>query len=376
MRKKNTIMSFASLAIVHRKIDTRFFDSINKLIDWKKIEQTLQQYYKRGESVDGRLPYDSLLLFKMLLLQTWYGLSDYELEERVNDSIKFNQFLGLALEDVVPDHSTISRFRSALTKAGAMDVLLESINQQLEAQQLLVKTGSIVDASITDTPRKPKGKPNYEITEQYTPTEEQKTATSKNSKIQTADIIEETTTDAVNNTLKTTTTIAKVSVKPGVDTEAAYVIKNNKIRFGYKKHYSVDDANGLVQSVITTAANVHDSQELIPVVKKAKLKTSSTVKADKAYKSKENIKALEAMELKSELMHKAYKNKPLTDLEHQANKLISKTRYKVERTFGSIKRWFKTNGLCRYIGLDKTHTQHVMEAIAYNLYRSPKIAIK
>lgn len=373
MRKKNTNMSFASLAIVHRKIDTRFFDTINKLIDWNKIAETIQQYYTKGESVDGRLPYDGLLLFKMLLLQTWYGLSDYELEERVNDSIKFNQFLGLNLEDTVPDHSTISRFRSALTKAGAMDALLESINLQLEAQQLLVKTGSIVDASITDTPRKPKGKPNYEVVEQETSTENPTSSTTNNSKITAVEIITE---QQEASTPATPKVVAKVVVKPSIDVEAAYIKKNNKIHYGYKKHYAVDDENGLVQSVITTAANIHDSQELIAVVKKAKLKTGSAVKADKAYKSKENVEALESLELKSELMHKAYRNKPLTEIQHQANKLISKTRYKIERTFGSIKRWFKTEAICRYIGLHKTHTQHIMEAIAYNLYRSPKIAIK
>ena len=68
----------------------------------------------------------------MLLLQTWYNLSDVALEERVNDSITFSRFLGLSLEELSPDHSTISRFRTALTKLGLMDALLSAVNEQLE----------------------------------------------------------------------------------------------------------------------------------------------------------------------------------------------------------------------------------------------------
>ena len=71
-------------------------------------------------------------------------------------------------------------------------------------------------------------------------------------------------------------------------------------------------------------------------------------------------------------MNKAAKNRKLTEREIQFNKIVSKTRYKVERTFGSIKRWFG-GGAARYVGLSKMHTQHLMEAIAYNLYRSPGI---
>ena len=66
------------------------------------------------------------------------------------------------------------------------------------------------------------------------------------------------------------------------------------------------------------------------------------------------------------------KKPPLTDAQKEFNKLISKVRYRVERTFGSIKRWFE-GGKARYVGLEKTHAQHLMEAIGYNLYRSPRI---
>jgi IS5 family transposase len=93
------------------------------------------------------------------------GLSDYEVEDRVNDSISFGYFCGLNIDDVAPDHSTLSRFRTALTKADAYEKLFKDINSQLEHHQIIVKTGAIVDASVIDTPLKPKGKASHKIAE-------------------------------------------------------------------------------------------------------------------------------------------------------------------------------------------------------------------
>jgi len=88
-----------------------------------------------------------------------------------------------------------------------------------------------------------------------------------------------------------------------------------------------------------------------------------------------NETLLKNKKLKSGIQKKGSRNHPLSPAAKRFNKLVSKTRYKVERVFGSIKRWFRSSG-ARYIGMDKTHTQHVMEAIAYNLYRAPNIILK
>ncbi len=101
----------------------------------------------------------------MCLLQTWYGLSDYEVEDRVNDSISFSYFCGLNIDQIAPDHSTLSRFRAAMTNANAYQPLFKEINTQLESHGIIVKTGAIVDASVIDTPLKPKGKTNHKVTE-------------------------------------------------------------------------------------------------------------------------------------------------------------------------------------------------------------------
>ena len=93
------------------------------------------------------------MLFKILLLEQWYGLSDYQVEERINDSISFTKFIGLGFEHTAPDHSTISRFRSAITELGLLDKLLAELNKQFVKHRIArIEEGVCIDATIVDTP--------------------------------------------------------------------------------------------------------------------------------------------------------------------------------------------------------------------------------
>ena len=118
--------------------------------------------------------------------------------------------------------------------------------------------------------------------------------------------------------------------------------------------------------------NESDIKNLEKALDTVKLKTRTPVFADKGYASEENDQVLITKKLKNRILFKAVRNKPLTEKEKQINKRISQTRYKIERTFGSICRWFK-GGLARHVGKAKTHSQHLMQAICYNLYRVPII---
>jgi len=110
-----------------RKIKQTFFTQINKLIDWTPIITIINNHYSKEKSATGKPSYSGLLLFKMCLLQTWYGLRDYEVEDRINDRISFSYFCGLTIDSTAPDHSTLSRFRTALTKAKAYEPLFKEI---------------------------------------------------------------------------------------------------------------------------------------------------------------------------------------------------------------------------------------------------------
>lgn len=321
-----------------RKIKKQFFAQLDVIIDWKKISNTIDKYYKKGESAVGNPSYDGLLLFKMCLLQTWYGLSDYEVEDRVNDSLSFSSFCGLHIEETAPDHSTISRFRTAMTKANAYQNLFNEINKQLEEKNILVKKGALVDASIVDTPLKPKEKTNFKLPEEGE--DQQQSELEK-------------------------------QYAESVDKDATWIKKAGKIHFGYKKHH-VTDQEGVIMGVLTTTASTNEITNLDQVLETADLPEGISVMADKGYQSGKNTRVLKKRKLKNHILKKAKRNKPLTIWEKRFNKLISKTRFKVERTFGSIKRWF-SGGIARYRGIEKMHTQNLMEAMCYNLYRSPGI---
>ncbi|NPD48328.1 IS5 family transposase [Lentimicrobium sp. S6] len=320
-----------------RKIKSTFFSQINTIIDWKRIGQLIDQDYSKGKSATGTPSYDGVLLFKMLLLETWYGLSDYEVEDRINDSISFSYFCGLTIEQVAPDHSTLSRFRTELTKTGTFEKLFKLINLQLEEHHIIIKKGVIVDASVIDTPLRPKGKTKQEVTE-----------------------------DRSDKEIKT-----KKKYASSVDSDGTWLKKRGKFHFGYKKHH-VTDEEGLVLGVLTTTASTNEIANLEDVLDSADLPRDIPLKADKGYQSKKNEALLKKRGLKNHILKKAKKNKPLTKWEKRFNKLIGKTRFKVERTFGGIKIWF-LGGTAKYRGMEKMHTQNLMEALCYNLYRSPGI---
>jgi IS5 family transposase len=350
MQKKRPQMSFSQVFVERRTRKNTFLRQIDQIIDWTPIEKEINKVYKKGQSVDGRPSYPGLLLFKMQLLQTWYSLSDPGVEDFVNDSLGAMRFCGLQLEDEVPDHSTLSRFRSELVSKKAYDRLLRKFNNQLKQKGIMLKEGKAkIDASITQTPLKPKGKKQYELAEDRK--EDDRGESEKQKEEEQQKLVEKK--------------------QPGVDSEARWVKKGGKPYYGYKKHIAADQ-DGLVEAVHTTTANEHDSHGLKPVLKKVPKSKKKEAMADKGYKVPKNDEYLKEERIKNRIQHKAYRNRPLTNWQVEFNKLISKQRYKVERTFGGMKRWFGA-GTARYKGLQKTHCQHVMEAIAYNLKRSPAL---
>lgn len=218
----------------------------------------------------------------------------------MNDRLSFSRFVGLGLEDVAPDSTTVCRFRNILVEADPYDMVLNEINSRLEQQGVIVKRGAIVDASITDSPRRPRGRKEYEIVE---------------------DRNEET------GMLASEKSMLKEKLKPNVDGEAHWVKKMGKLHFGYKQH-SVTDENGLVLAEETTAANESDIKHLETPLKKANLPEKALVYADKGYDSAENKETLTRMKLKSRIMHKGTRSHKITERERRINVAISKIKYR------------------------------------------------
>jgi len=199
MIKERIPGSFVSVDVARR---SKFLQQIDTLIDWTGFEKELHKVGKRSvQDAAGRPAYSPLVLFKMMLLQTWYNLSDMAVEDMVNDTLSANAFCGLRVEDTVPDHSTLSRFRSELSEKRAMNRLLRALNSQLERHGVCVqpRQGVSIDASITPTANQPQGK----------------------------------TTDLPTGKLDHPST---QRTKSGVDPEARWVKKGNKLQYGYKRH--------------------------------------------------------------------------------------------------------------------------------------------
>ena len=209
-------MSFSEFDVTRRTRKGNFLKQIDQLIDWDSIEKVIVAHYAPVSDAAGRPAYCGLLLFKVLLVGIWNGgLSDESVEDMANSNLHVMRFLGLSLEDDVPDHSVLSRFRTRLTAAKVWDGLLAEINQQIQAYDITVKKGCYVDASITQSPRKPKTKPAYEVVSDREERDDE--------------------TDA-----KETMRVIEIT-QPGVDTEARWVKKGGNSVFGYKQHTVVDN---------------------------------------------------------------------------------------------------------------------------------------
>ncbi|BAS67324.1 IS5 family transposase [Bathymodiolus septemdierum thioautotrophic gill symbiont] len=317
MSWKNTKQnSFAdSLVVEHKSLSE--LDDVHNIINWDEIEQTLSNLYS---SVRGAPSYPPLMMFKILILQAWYNLSDEALEKQIARDLMFRRFIDLSLSESVPDHSSIWRFRQLLNTEKLLEPLLEQINTHLEQNSIIVSLGSIniIDATVIEVKqcRKHKGKDG-------------------------------------NNTQ---------------DPEANYNVKiaadgKKKTTYGFKMYANTDE-DGFVKKMTYTPGNVHDSKEFDKLLDISKSKTCGQVFADSAYANKNNNEKLGKENNK--ILHRAYRNKPLTKEQKQENKQRSSIRYIVERTFGLLKLHHGL-GKARYLGLERNKTRAQLIAISHNL---------
>ena len=254
MIKKQAPGSFVSVDVTRRTRKSKFFQQIGTVINWSVFEHELCKVCKRSiQDAAGRPAYNPLVLFKMMLLQTWYNLYDMGVEDMGNENLASNAFCGLRVEDTILDRSTLSRFRSELSEKRAMNRLLKQLNAQLERHGVCVqpRQGVIIDASITPTNQQPHGKTTYLLPDKtdHPPTKE---------------------------------------LKPGVDPEALWVKQGNKLEYGYKRHYLAAAETGLFVAVHTTSANVHDGQCIAACLEQVALPRGSRLLADKGYCSAKN----------------------------------------------------------------------------------------
>jgi IS5 family transposase len=293
-------------------------EAIDGAIVWDELEAVVGGLYAASE---GRPSYPPLVMVKALLIQQWYGLSDPRLEFLLRDSLSIRRFVGLAASDGAPDHSTVSRFRSALREAGLDEALFAALNQQLEARGLMVKAGTILDATLV---KAAVARPRKEATGAKSPREP----------------------------------------------DADWTIKNGRSHFGYKAHIGVDQGSGLIRKARLTPAKTAESlvaDELINGDEQA-------VYADKAYEHKGRRTALKQVGIKDRIMHRSHKNQPALPLwQARRNRLIAPIRASVERVFAVWKQWWGYDRV-RYRGLERNQTQLALICLAYNVKKAARLA--
>jgi len=326
-------VGFIDLAIKELKKPKTFLDDVNKFVNWKPIEKLLKKKLRKNKDAIGNPAYPPLRMFKVLLLQRWYDLSDTGIEEALADRISFRQFVGFSFDYDTPDSTTICRFRNNLVRCKLDGKLLNIINKQLQSNGLIVKQGVIVDASIIKSSRR--AKKSIDITQ-----------VNKNK-------------DSDSNP----------EIIYSDDTDAKWTVKAKKPYYGYKIHMSTDFYHGFITGGHTTGANRSDTKELVSVLEESAVENGTLVLADKGYSSLENRKELTKRGLYPGIMYKAQKNKPLNNLQKGINSKISSIRGIVERTFGTLKRGYGFYR-SRYLGIAKTNGQFLMSAIAFNLKKA------
>jgi IS5 family transposase len=328
-------VGFLDLAVSHLKKARTFLDEVELVIDWLPVEKLLKKKLRRHKDAVGNPAYPPLAMFKVLLLQRWYNLSDQGMDDALADRISFRRFTGMSFDYDTPDSTTICRFRNHLLERG-MDVkLFNMLGEQLEKHGLIVKQGAIVDASIVTSSRRPR-------------------------KIQ---IIEE------GQGQEGEEQDIEVITRYSDDPDAAWTIKAGKPFYGYKVHAATDAGHGFIIGGHVTPANKSDTKELKDIVEESGISEGAMVFADKGYASTENRCDLEEGRITDGIMYKAARGRELTEPQKIMNRVISGLRFIVERAFGTLKKDYGFDRT-RYIGCAKVKLEFMLDAMAFNLKKA------
>jgi len=306
---------------------------LDELIDWEMFRKPIEEaLYVESKSNAGRKPYDKLLMFKIVILQRYYNLSDEQTEFQIKDRLSFLDFLGLQIGDNVPDEKTIWLFKEQLKKHDLSKKLFEIFTNKLVSNGIVAKEGTLVDASFIKVPKqRNKRSDNADIKKGAVPLEFGK---NKN----------------------------KLAQK---DCDARWVTKYKTKEFGYKDHISVDQKTKVITNYAVTPSSTHDSQ----VVKDIVNEDDNILYADSAYKSQEIDEYLKDNNVKSKVINRAYRNTPLTNKQHKQNYKHSKTRVRVEHIFGTFKTSMNSALSIKSIGIERIKSITGLINLTYNFLR-------
>jgi IS5 family transposase len=312
---------------------------LKEFIEWEAFRPELSRVHeKERKSNAGAKPFDGVLMFKMLVLQQLYNLSDDGIEYQVRDRLSFMRFLGLQLEERVPDAKTVWNFREQLKNLGLLDALFARFDQQLTARGYIARAGQMVDATFVEAPR-------------------QRNTREENARIKAGEVPE--AWEAEDQKAK----------RRQKDVDARWTKKNDENHYGYKNHVNVDQEHKLIRSYEVTPASTHDSQAFEALLDRGEDAQGGKrpVYADSAYRSLEREADLAEAGIGSQICEKGAKGKPLTEAQKASNRSKSKVRARVEHVFGAQAAF--GGHLVRTIGLARAQVKIGLMNLVYNLRR-------
>jgi IS5 family transposase len=309
-------------------------ERLSKGVDFETFRELLEdRLYKMPKGEGGRPCYDYVLMFKILILQRYYNLSDEQVEYQINDRMSFMRFLNLSIADDIPDSRTVWKFREQITDLGLVEELFALFLKELETLKLVVNAGKIIDASFVEVPR-------------------QRNSREENTQIKQGEMPASFTTSKRKQSQK--------------DVEARWTKKNKVSFFGYKNHVKEDAKSKLITKYLVTDASVHDSQAIEPLLE-AKDKGEDFY-GDSAYKGKPQDAIVKSKEMTNQVCEKGSRNHPLTNEQKASNKIKSKTRVRVEHILG-----FMVNSMnqmyIQCIGIKRATAVIGLMNLTYNMFR-------
>lgn len=306
--------TFAGLAWKNKGRQTRrerFLAEMDQIIPWKELVRLIEPHYPKAGR--GRQPLGLEKMLRIYLLQIWFDLSDPQAEDSIYDSESMRRFVGVELpDDVVPDETTILRFRRLLEQNKLTEQIFDEVKTLLEKRHLFVRSGTIVDATIISAPSSTKNR------------------------------------------------------NKSRDPEMSQTKKGSNWHFGMKIHIGTD-TRGLVHSLTTTNAAASDIGQMPKLLHG----DERVLYGDRAYWKEENREGCRSAGVRYRVNRRGCRHRPLTENDRRINRSRSRTRAFVEYPFLVVKRlwgWSKT----RYRGLAK-NTARAFSAFAMaNLYLARK----
>lgn len=312
-------------------------DPLEKLaqdVDFELFRNKLEEVLSvDSHGKGGRPPYDYVLMFKILILQRYYNLSDEQVEYQINDRMSFMCFLDLTIADDIPDSRTVWHFRERLVDLELIEELFALFLTELERLNLVVNEGKIVDASFIEVPK-------------------QRNSRNENKQIKEGKI----PAGFLENPHKSTQK----------DVDARWTKKDNVSYFGYKNHVKIDAGSKLITNYLVTDASVHDSQVIEELLDEVKDK-GENLYADSAYCGQPQEAIMQNKGVVSKICEKGYKNKPLTDEQEASNREKSRARSRVEHIFAFMEN--SMNEMYLYNVGKKYNTPGILDSLlSWNIF--------